>query len=97
MKEIGGIGASRGIAFGPAHQFAEAELKVERRQIEDEAAEWRRLEDALEKAQGQLDEIYEKVKAESGEEYAEIFQAHDPACREAPVLGSADHGCEIFR
>ena len=94
MKEITGTGASRGIAFGPAHQFAEVELKVKRRQVEDEAAEWQRLQDALEKANEQLDAIYEKVKAESGEEYAQIFQAQAAMLDDPELLDAVQQGIE---
>lgn len=94
MKEITGTGASRGIAFGPAHQFAKVELKVKRRQIEDEAAEWQRLQDALEKANEQLDAIYEKVKAESGEEYAQIFQAQAAMLDDPELLDAVQQGIE---
>ena len=71
-----GIGASPGIAIGPAFRFAKVEVDVERRNVEDRAAEWRRLETALEAARGQLQEVFAKAEAESGAEEAAIFEAH---------------------
>lgn len=94
MKEITGVGASRGIASGPAHQFSAAEVKVERHQIEDAAAEWQRLQDALEMARGQLDGIYEKVKADSGEEYAQIFQAQAAMLDDPDLLDAVQQAIE---
>ena len=76
MKSLLGIGASRGLAVGPAFQFRRADLCVERYVVKDRAAEWSRFEAALETARGQLTELVAKAEAESGAEQAAIFQAH---------------------
>jgi len=80
MRKVHGIAASRGIAIGPAFRFRKIDLAFERCTIEDPAAEWARLEAALETAREQLDEVYAKAEAESGAEQAAIFQAHARSC-----------------
>ena len=76
MRTLRGIAASRGIAIGPAFHFRRADLRFERCTVEDPAAEWARLEAALETAREQLADVYAKAEAESGTEEAAIFQAH---------------------
>lgn len=75
-RELQGIGASPGIAIGPAFRFEKGELDVERRRVEDPAAEWERFEDALVVARDQLEEVFRRAEAESGAEKAAIFEAH---------------------
>ncbi|MDY6874934.1 MAG: phosphoenolpyruvate--protein phosphotransferase [Chloroflexota bacterium] len=75
-RTLHGIPASRGIGIGPAFHFQRADLCFERRTMEDPAAEWARLEAALETAREQLADVYAKAEAESGSEQAAIFQAH---------------------
>lgn len=76
MRTLRGIAASRGIAIGPAFHFRRADLRFERRAVEDPTAEWARLGAALETAHEQLADVYAKSEAESGAEQAAIFQAH---------------------
>jgi len=76
MRKLRGIAASRGIAIGPAFCFRKIGLAFERCVVEDPAAEWARLEAALETAREQLNEVHVKAEAESGTEQAAIFQAH---------------------
>ncbi len=75
MTTLQGIAASRGIGIGPAFHFRRADLRFERRTVEDPSAEWARCESALETACGQLAEVYAKAEAESGAKQAAIFQA----------------------
>jgi phosphotransferase system enzyme I (PtsI) len=86
-REIQGIGASPGIAIGPAFRFVKVDLDVERRTVDDPEAEWDRFEAALETAKAQLEEVYTKAEAESGADEAAIFEAHammleDPELRD---------------
>ena len=74
--DVQGIGASPGIAIGPAFQFAKVEVDVERRPIENPAAEWERFEAALETAREQLGQVLAKAEEETGAEEASIFEAH---------------------
>jgi len=76
MKTVCGIPASRGIGIGPAFHFQRADLRFERRAVDDPAAEWARCQEALKTAREQLHDVYAKVEAECGAEDAAIFQAH---------------------
>ncbi|MCX7707098.1 MAG: phosphoenolpyruvate--protein phosphotransferase [Anaerolineae bacterium] len=76
MLKLKGVPASAGMAQGPAYVYVQQELRAERRTIEDPAAEWARLESALERARTQLAEIQARAQAETGAEEAAIFEAH---------------------
>ena len=76
MKTLQGIAASRGIAIGPAFRFQKADLCFERSTVQDPSAECARFQAAMEAASEQLADVYAKAEAESGAEYAAIFQAH---------------------
>ncbi|WP_026486498.1 phosphoenolpyruvate--protein phosphotransferase [Caldanaerobius polysaccharolyticus] len=71
-----GIAASGGIAIGKAFIYQKSEAKVQRRTVQNIAAEQKRLDDAIDAAKRQLKAIYEKVKSELGEDKAEIFETH---------------------
>ena len=75
MKRLRGIAASRGIASGPAFRFQRTALEISQATIEDPAAEWGRLEGALEMAGRQLEEVQAQAEAQSGAEQAAIFEA----------------------
>lgn len=75
LTELDGIGASRGIAIGPAFHFVKPDFEVERRTVDDPAAEWERLEVALEEAQDQLREIQATADEEVGRDEAAVFEA----------------------
>ena len=76
MKTLQGIAASSGIAIGPAFRFQKADLCFERSTVQDPSAECARFQAAMEAASEQLADVYAKAEAESGAEYAAIFQAH---------------------
>jgi phosphotransferase system enzyme I (PtsI) len=76
MKTIKGIPASYGIAIGPSFVYKPADLVIEHRAVENPITELKRFDSALEQAHQQLELIYQKALAESGEEDAEIFKAH---------------------
>jgi phosphotransferase system enzyme I (PtsI) len=87
MREVEGIGTSPGIAIGPAFQFRRIDLSFERTTIEEPITEWRRFQDALTVAQAQLEEVYTKSEAESGEEHAAIFEAQAMMLEDPELLG----------
>ena len=70
------IPASQGIAIGPAFHFQQADLRFERRAVEDPVTEWARLRAALDTAREQLAAVYARAQVESGADQAAIFQAH---------------------
>ncbi len=88
MKTHAGIAASPGIRIGPSFVYEVRELRVPRREVEDPEAEWRRLERAIEGAQDQLADLFERVKAASDEKHAEIFRAHVSMLRDPELLGA---------
>ena len=97
MKTLEGIAASPGIAIGDAFQFQAADLRFERRRVDDPAAEWRRFEAAAATAAEQLAEVCDRATAELGPEQAAIFQAHlmmleDPELRVAVQTAIEEQG-----
>jgi len=97
LKTLEGIAASPGIAIGDAFQFQAADLRFERRRVDDPAAEWRRFEAAAATAAEQLAEVCDRATAELGPEQAAIFQAHlmmleDPELRVAVQTAIEEQG-----
>ena len=71
-----GKGVYSAVAVGKISVFKRAEISVRRKSIEDCAAEKKRVEQAKEKALGQLSEIHDKALREVGETNAQIFEIH---------------------
>lgn len=86
MKTLRGIAASRGIVAGPVFHFRRAEIKIERRQAADPSAECARFFSALSVAKSELELVYDKAKAETGEKNAEIFEAHQMLLEDPELL-----------
>src|SRR5690349_12713214 len=76
MQVIKGIPAASGIAIGPGFQHSSVHLIPARLPVIDGEAELKRLEDAIERSEKELQEIYRGARETVGEEAAEIFQAH---------------------
>lgn len=76
MYSIKGIPASAGIAFGPVFLYRPQEIEIPRRSATDPEAEWSRLQDALLRAEAELRVLRDKLAQESGEEEAQILDAH---------------------
>jgi len=87
MKTIQGIGASPGIAIGPAYRFQRMDLHVEARTVHDVDAEFARFFQALEMAEGQLRLVHEKARREAGADQAAIFEAQLEMLRDPELLG----------
>ena len=88
MKTIKGIPASYGVAIGPAFVYERAALEIECRSIEDPAAELARLAVAQETARQELQLVFKKALAESGEEQAEIFKAQTMMLDDPELVGA---------
>ncbi|GGK03528.1 phosphoenolpyruvate-protein phosphotransferase [Lentibacillus kapialis] len=73
---IQGIAASNGIAIGKAYQLVTPELTYEKKSIDNPNKEIERLEDALQTAKQELEQIREHTRKQMGDEHAEIFSAH---------------------
>lgn len=76
MVKYSGKSVYKGIAMGKVLVLGNEEDTVKREKIEDADAEILRLGDAIEKAQKQLQDLYEKAVKEVGEASAAIFEVH---------------------
>lgn len=76
MEILRGTGASRGAALGRVKIIKENTKKIERRIIENVAAEISRFNKAVEAAKENLGILYEKTAEAAGEDAAEIFNIH---------------------
>lgn len=76
MTTLRGKGVYGAIALGQISVFKRQETAVKRTHIDDIAAEMARLAAAKEKANAQLQEIYNKALKEVGEANAQIFEMH---------------------
>lgn len=86
-----GIAASDGIAIGEAFVYKKAEIKAEKHIVADPIREEQRFDDALDTARKQLEDIYEQVKSEMGDDKAEIFETHLFILNDPEFLGSVRH------
>ncbi len=71
-----GIPASPGVAIGPVAQYRPRLPEVQTRQIEDSAAEIRRLETAVQAARQEINALYTQAIVQVGANEAAIFEAH---------------------
>ena len=71
-----GLPASAGIAMGPARLFGTAMPEVPTQANDDPAAEWRRLEQAIEATLRQIAATRSSVARRAGDVAAEVFGAH---------------------
>ena len=85
---LNGIAASNGIVIAKAYRLIEPDLTVSKKSIEDTEAELARLDNAVKKAQSELEAIREKVKVEQGEDKAAIFDAHILVLNDPELLGA---------
>ena len=76
MNELQGKGIARGVAVGRIFYYKKSGRQIRRTYREDSEAEWKRFVEAREKAEDQLQNLKEKAVKETGEEAAEIFEAH---------------------
>ncbi len=76
MIKLSGKSVYKGIAVGPAAVLKNNDFQVKRAKIEDAESEIARVEEAVEKSQGQLRMLYDKAVKEVGEASAAIFEVH---------------------
>lgn len=88
MKQIQGIAAARGIAFGPVFQFRPVDLQVEQKIITDPDHEIDRVEQARSAASKQMQDIYESTKMELAAGQASIFEAQRMMLEDPELLRS---------
>jgi len=73
---VRGLGISAGIGIGKAFVYKEPELNISKEHISDPEAELQRLEEAISKAAGQIDDLYEMTLKKTGKKEADVFAAH---------------------
>ncbi len=76
MPRYQGLPASPGIAIGPALIYRTHKVTFTEQRVDDPRAEWRQLQQALQKAHTQLTALEERARKMAGEEEAAIFEAH---------------------
>jgi len=76
MKNIQAIGISPGIAMGPIYFYECEEIVIEPCSCVDPEYEVERFQLSLDTARAQLQEVYQKALESTGEQEAEIFEAH---------------------
>jgi len=76
MKVLRGIGASAGVAIGPAFIYHTELPKIEARRIEDAEAELRRVRQAMHAVDEHLSRLAEVTSQRIGPEEARVFEAH---------------------
>ena len=76
MITIQGKGVSAGVGVGPLYFYHRHDSVVPRYTVTDTDAEWHRFKGAQTGAVEQLGELAEKARAETGDEGAQLFEAH---------------------
>ena len=76
MEKYSGKSVYKSIALGKVKVFKPVDSTVKRFKIEDVAAEYAKVEEAIEKAKEQLQVLYDKAVVEVGEASAAIFEVH---------------------
>lgn len=82
-----GLGTSPGIGIGKVFVYKEPILIIEKNNISNPTSEINRLEIALEKATGEIDNLYDITLSTIGEHEAEIFTAHRMMLEDPEFLG----------
>lgn len=72
-----GLGVSQGIGIGKAFIIDKRQVDISRNYVDDVEKEINRLNNALEKAKEELNEIYNRAVDELGEKEAQIFKSHE--------------------
>ena len=73
---LSGIPASPGVAVGPAALYRPRLPEVVSRRVDDPAAEWQRLLDAVAVAREEIEALHRRALNQVGREEAAIFEAH---------------------
>ncbi|QLL70849.1 phosphoenolpyruvate--protein phosphotransferase [Lactobacillus sp. 3B(2020)] len=74
--DVKGIAASDGFGIAPAYLLVDPDLSYDKKQVEDTAAEYTRVEKAFQDSIDELNKIKENAKGRLGDEELEVFDAH---------------------
>ena len=86
MKKFSGKSVLQGIAVGKIYVYQKTDVIPEKKSIQDPEEEILRFHEAKEKAEMQLDQLYETAVKETGEEQALIFEIHKMMLNDADFL-----------
>ncbi|EPH99554.1 MULTISPECIES: phosphoenolpyruvate--protein phosphotransferase [unclassified Enterococcus] len=87
VEMLKGIAASDGVAVAKAYLLVQPDLSFSKATVEDTAAEEARLDDALAKSTGELQQIREKAAQSLGEAEAQVFDAHLMVLSDPEMIG----------
>jgi phosphotransferase system enzyme I (PtsI) len=87
VEMLKGIAASDGVAVAKAYLLVQPDLSFSKATVEDTAAEEKRLDDALAKSTGELQQIREKAAQSLGEAEAQVFDAHLMVLSDPEMIG----------
>jgi len=90
MKNIKGKTVYKAVALGNIHVMKKAEVVINNTTVEDTAAEWKRVQDAIATATQELQGLYEQALEKVGEEHAMIFQVHQMMLEDEDYLESIE-------
>jgi len=88
MRILQGIAVSSGIAIGPCWIYRPAEVRMERRTIDDPTSELCRLENAVDEGRQQLSTLHSRAITSIGAEDAAIFEAHQLFLDDPEFIGA---------
>ena len=86
MKKFSGKSVLQGIAVGKIYVYQKTDVTPEKKNIQNPEEEILRFHEAKEKAEMQLDQLYETAVKETGEEQALIFEIHKMMLNDADFL-----------
>lgn len=75
-ETLKGIAASNGIAIAKAYRLVQPDLSFSKSAVKDVEQETKRLQDALDQSNSELQQIRETASKSLGEEEAQVFDAH---------------------
>ena len=87
VELLKGIAASDGVAVAKAYLLVQPDLSFKQNNVEDTAAEEKRLDDALAASSAELEKIRDKAAKSLGEEEAQVFDAHLMVLSDPEMIG----------
>ncbi|MGF2941927.1 phosphoenolpyruvate--protein phosphotransferase [Enterococcus xiangfangensis] len=87
VELLKGIAASDGVAVAKAYLLVQPDLSFKQNNVEDTAAEEKRLDDALVASSAELEKIRDKAAKSLGEEEAQVFDAHLMVLSDPEMIG----------
>ena len=82
MQILEGTGVGDGIAIGKITVWEKDVETIKKRKITDCDNEWERFKNAIEKAEDELESLYQKALLDVGEENAVLFRIHKMMLRD---------------